>query len=46
MNKNDVVEQLEYYQRWRRGEDIPMQNPKELGMVIDYAIEFLKNNIK
>lgn len=46
MDREYVIRRLEYLQKWRRGADIPMPNPKEMGMVIDYAIEMLKNNIK
>lgn len=30
------------HQRWRRGADIPMLEPKEIGEAIDVAIEVLK----
>lgn len=46
MGTKEIIEYLEYYQRWRRGADIPQPDPKELGKVIDYTIECLKNNIK
>lgn len=32
---------LEHHQKWRRGADIDMIEPKELGRAIDVAIEVL-----
>lgn len=46
MNKEQIIEYLDYYQRWRRGADVPMPDPTELGKVLDYVIEYIKGNIK
>lgn len=46
MDKNYVIWYLEYFQEWRRGADIKQPEPQELGRVIDYALEYLKGNLK
>lgn len=46
MSKEEVIEILGIHQKWRRGADIEMVHPKKLGEAIDYAIEFLRGNIK
>lgn len=49
MEKQDVkeaVKLLQRYNRWRRGADIPMPQPKEIGKAIDTAIEYIKKNEK
>ena len=39
MKTNEVVETLTKFNKWRRGEDYPMPNPKEIGRAIDQAIK-------
>jgi len=46
MNEKEAHKLLEYYNRWRRGDDIEMPNPKEVGEAIDVAIDALKRLIK
>jgi len=46
MTIKEAHELLRYYNRWRRGEDIEMPDPKEVGEAIDVAIEELKRLIK
>lgn len=41
-----AVKLLQRYNRWRRGADIPMPQPKEIGKAIDTAIEYIKKNEK
>lgn len=42
----DAVKLLQRYKRWRRGADIEMPRPKEIGKAIDTAIEYIKKNEK
>jgi hypothetical protein len=43
LSKGEVVEKLEFYNNWRRGEESLMMNPKYIGEVIGAAIDFLKS---
>ena len=43
MTTAEAIEILQYHNRWRRGADIPMLEPKEIGEAIDKAIEVMKN---
>lgn len=38
MNTKDIVEKLLYHQKWRRGEEVEMLEPKVVGDAIDAAI--------
>ena len=42
MKINEVITKLDYHNKWRRGADLPMMDPTELGKVIKDAIKFLK----
>lgn len=42
MNKKELVKFLRDYNHWRRGAEIPMPSPKELGIALDAAILLLK----
>jgi len=42
MTITTAIARLEYYNEWRRGADTPQPNPKELGELIEYVIEKLK----
>lgn len=46
MDKEQVIDILERHNRWRRGADIEMVSQTELGRAIDYAVEFMRGNIK
>ena len=46
MELEKIIEKLEYYNRWRRGEEIPQPNTKEIGIAIDLAINKLKTLLK
>ncbi len=44
MTLKEAIELLQKHQQWRRGADIDMQNPTQLGIAIDILIEeALKN---
>ena len=43
MKVEEIIKRLHDYQKWRRGADLPMPNPKELGITIDAAIRELRN---
>ena len=43
MKVKEIIKYLDNYQKWRRGADIPMPAPKELGIAIDGAIRELLN---
>ena len=36
------IRQLEEFQKWRRGDDIEMSYPKDIGIAIDRAIHYIK----
>ena len=42
MDIQEAVKLLEQHNKWRRGADIPMANPSELGKAIDMVVETLK----
>ena len=43
MDKQEVIKILEQHNKWRRGADIEMLSPKDIGKAIDYAIKYLKD---
>lgn len=43
MTIDEAIEILELHNQWRKGADIPMQNPTIIGMAIDLLIMELKN---
>lgn len=46
MDKEQVIKLLEQYRKWKEGADVEMPNQIELDKAIEYAIEFMKGNIK
>lgn len=42
MNPQQVADYLEYFNRYRRGEEIPLPDMTELGKVIEEAVRMLK----
>lgn len=42
MTKEEALNILMEFQKWRRGAEIPMQEPRIIGEAIDVAIEVLK----
>ncbi len=42
MNKNKLIKFLRDYNHWRRGAEIPMPTPKELGIALDAAISIIE----
>lgn len=45
MNKEKALDILRTHNEWRRGADISMQDPKELGEAIDIAISVLEQDL-
>ena len=43
MKVKEIIKYLHNYQKWRRGADLSMPDPKELGRAIDGAIRELRN---
>ncbi len=39
MDKEEALEKLKLHQEWRRGAEIEMLNPQEIGEAIDKLIE-------
>ena len=46
MTTEQALEILIEHQEWRRGAEIPMQEPRIIGWAIDVAIEILKEKTK
>ena len=46
MTIEQALEILIEYQEWRRGAEIPMQEPRIIGEAIDVAIELLQLELK
>ena len=42
-SKQKAIDILEEYNKWRRGADIEMLSPKDIGKAIDFAIKYLKD---
>lgn len=42
MKKEEAIKILTEGNKWRRGSEIEMPNPKNLGLAIDYAIKFMQ----
>ena len=43
MKVKEIIRVLHAYQKWRRGEDITMPDPREIARAIDGAIRELRN---
>lgn len=43
MTLPQAIEQLENYNKWRLGADIPQPNPKEITEALEIAINILKH---
>ena len=43
MKVKEIIHVLHAYQKWRRGDNIPMPDPKEIGRAIDGAIRELRS---
>ncbi len=46
MTKRKVIAKLKYFNKWRRGADIKMPIPAEIGETIDEAIKLLEKGDK
>lgn len=38
MKKNELIDFLISHNKWRRGADIPMKHPKDIGIAIEVVI--------
>ena len=45
MTKEEAIDILERHNKWRRGANIPMENPKEIGQAIDLIVNDYKNKM-
>ena len=43
MTLKEAIKELEYYQKWRKGADMPQPEPKKVSEALDIAINILKN---
>lgn len=46
MDIKEAVYILKQHNKWRRGADIPMANPTELGKAIDLVIAYTERGLK
>ena len=44
MGINEACNTLIYYNKWRRGADIPMPSATKIGVAIDEVIKYCKDN--
>jgi hypothetical protein len=45
MKLKQAIEILETHNKWRRGDDnVPMTNPKDIGIAIDIVVKHVKNS--
>lgn len=42
MDVQDALRLLERHNKWRRGADVPMESPKEIGEAIDLIVKEYK----
>lgn len=42
MKKNELIDFLIAHNKWRRGADIPMKSPKDIGISIEAVVAVLK----
>ncbi len=42
MNKNELIDFLIAHNKWRRGDDIPMKSPKDIGIAVEAVVSVLK----
>ena len=42
MDAERAIEVLENHNKWRRGGEIPMQEPKDIGEAVDIAVAVMK----
>ena len=42
MTLKEAIKELEYYQKWRKGADMPQPEPKKVSEVLDIAINLMK----
>lgn len=44
LSKHEIIESLKHHNEWRRGAEIEMMNPTDLGEIIDGAIKLLESS--
>lgn len=42
MKKNELIDFLITHNKWRRGADVPMKNPKDIGIAVEAVVAVLK----
>ena len=42
MTLKEAIKELEYYQKWRKGADMPQPEPKKVSEALDIAINLMK----
>lgn len=42
MSLDEVIKELHYFQKWRRGANVEMPHPRIIGLAIDEAIRTLR----
>jgi hypothetical protein len=45
MNIKQAVKALKQFNKWRRGADIKISDPKTIGIAIDTILEFVENKL-
>lgn len=46
MTTEEAIKTLKHHNKWRRGANIEMDDPKKLGEAFDQAIQVMKESIK
>jgi len=46
MSTEEAIKTLKHHNRWRRGANIKMDDPKKLGQALDEAIRVMEESIK
>lgn len=42
MKKKELIDFLIEHNKWRRGDDIPMKSPKDIGIAVEAVVAVLK----
>lgn len=43
MNKKELIDFISRYNRWRKGADIPMPHPKDVGVALEAVLAVLRD---
>lgn len=46
MNIKQAVKTVKQFNKWRRGAEIKIEDPKTIGIAIDTILEFVENKLK